>query len=53
VDENDYSSGEERRQNKRIVNPPKSKSPVWKGLKHHKGDIRTNGKSGSEKRFYR
>lgn len=53
IDENDYSSGEERDRRERVVNCSKSKSPVWKGLKHHKDDIKTNGKSGSEKRFYR
>lgn len=53
IDENDYSSGEERDRRERIVNCSKSRSPVWKGLKHHKNDIKTNGKSGSEKRFYK
>lgn len=52
IDENDYSSGEERRLKKRVVNSSKSRSPVWKGLKHHKGDIKTNNETGSKKRYY-
>lgn len=53
IDENNYSSGEERDRRERVVNCSKSRSPVWRGMKHYRGDIKTNGKSGSEKRFYR
>ncbi|CAG8656355.1 2791_t:CDS:2 [Ambispora gerdemannii] len=36
----------------RVTNPPKTESPVWKGLKYHSSDkygnaVRTNGKTGS------
>jgi hypothetical protein len=53
IDETGYSSSEERRRNERVVNCSKKDSPVWKGKKHHKGDIRTNGKTGSDRRYYR
>ncbi len=33
-------------------NVKKAESPIWKGLKPHKGDIKTNGLSGKEERFY-
>ncbi|RHZ35548.1 colicin E3/pyocin S6 family cytotoxin [endosymbiont GvMRE of Glomus versiforme] len=56
-EENDYSSGEERKQNKRIVNPSKKNSPVWKGLKYKGRDrygdkVMTNGRTGSKERLY-
>jgi hypothetical protein len=36
----------------RVTNPPKAESPIWRDLKPHKGDIKTNGLSGKDKRFY-
>ena len=53
IDETGYSSNEEREINERIVNCSKKDSPVWKGMEHYRGDIKTNGKLGSDKRFYR
>lgn len=57
INENGYSSEEERRRGDRVVNCSKKDSPVWKGLKHHGRDhygreIRTNTKTGSDKRYY-
>jgi len=57
INESDYSSGEERKENKRIVNPSKKKSPFWKKLRKCGRDkygktIKTNTKTGSEKRYY-
>lgn len=31
----------------------KANSPVWQGFKPYRGDIKTNGRSGSGLRFYR
>jgi len=53
INDNDYSSGEERDRRERVVNCSKSRSPVWRGMKHYRGDIKTNGKTGYDKRFYR
>lgn len=53
IDENDYSSGEERDRRERVVNCSKNRSPVWRGKQHYRGDIKTNGKSGSDRRYYR
>jgi len=44
------SSDEE---DERVVNCSKKDSPVWKGMKHYRGDIKTNGESGKDRRFYR
>ncbi|MCL6600747.1 MAG: hypothetical protein K6T81_18735, partial [Alicyclobacillus macrosporangiidus] len=35
----------------RIVNPPKSQSPIWQGLQNHKNGTKTSG-SGKDKRYY-
>lgn len=52
IDEVDYSSGEERRRNEQVINCSKKDSPAWKGMEHHKGNIKTNGKSGDGRRYY-
>ena len=41
----------------RVVNPSKSESPVWKGLKYHRSDkygnaVRTNGRTGKHLRYF-
>lgn len=48
VDEHPYSKLRENR----TINPPKSDSPVWKGLKYHKNEIRSNGKTGKHLRYF-
>ena len=54
IDETGYSSEEERRKNnERVVNCSKKDSPPWKGLKHYRGDIKTNGETGNDRRYYR
>ena len=53
INDNDYSSDEERDRRERVVNCSKSRSPVWRGMEHYRGDIKTNGKTGYDKRFYR
>jgi len=53
INDNDYSSGEERDRRERVVNCSKSRSPVWRGMKHYRGDIKTNGETGDKKRYYR
>ncbi|MCB9985166.1 MAG: hypothetical protein H6864_05700 [Micavibrio sp.] len=30
----------------------KASSPIWKGFKNHRGDIKTNGLKGNEKKYY-
>lgn len=35
------------------VNPPKAESKVWKELKPYKKDVKTNGLSGRDKRYYK
>jgi RHS repeat-associated protein len=47
-DGEDTSKSEEGRKK----NPTKSESPVWKGLKPHRGKTKTNGKKGKNKKFY-
>ena len=29
-----------------------TESPIWEGLRHHRGETRTNGLSGSDRRYY-
>ena len=38
---------------KRIINPPKAESPVWREFKPYRGDIKTNGEIGKNKKYYK
>jgi hypothetical protein len=45
-------SGGGRSDPQRVTNPPKAESQIWKDLKPYKGEIRTNGLEGKDKRLY-
>ena len=52
--ENEGDGGEKTQgeSTKRVANLSKAESKVWKELKPHRGDIKTNGLTGKKKRYY-
>ncbi|MBU0744843.1 MAG: hypothetical protein KKE11_05700, partial [Gammaproteobacteria bacterium] len=46
-------SGKTQGSTDRKVNPSKAESKVWKDLKPHKKDVKTNGLSGKKQKYYK